>query len=124
MWPHIKSYKNVHMVYNFITRYLSLATKYFKSVPPFNLYFFFKLKVILFLYMMKLMSTKVSVISDINIILKSRYGNITCILWEHQCHPGPTHGVTWPWPQARGAPGLLAQHKPHLFPGPGSHQTL
>lgn len=80
MWPHIKSYKNVHMVYNFITRYLSLATKYFKSVPPFNLYFFFKLKVILFLYMMKLMSTKVSVISDINIILKSRYGNITCIL--------------------------------------------
>lgn len=52
------------------TRYLSLATKYFKSVPPFNLYFFFfKLKVILFLYMMKLMSTEVSVISDINIIL-------------------------------------------------------
>ena len=50
------------------TRYLSLATKYFKSVPPFNLYFF-KLKVILFLYMMKLMSTEVSVISDINIIL-------------------------------------------------------
>lgn len=51
------------------TIYLSLATKYFKSVPPFNLYFFFKLKVILFLYMMKLMSTEVSVISDINIII-------------------------------------------------------
>lgn len=50
------------------TIYLPLATKYFKSVPPFNLYFF-KLKVILFLYMMKLMSTEVSVISDINIII-------------------------------------------------------
>lgn len=58
------------MVYSF-SLYLSLATKYSESLPPFNLYpffFFFKLKVILFLYMMKLMSTEISVILAINII--------------------------------------------------------
>lgn len=68
------------MVYSF-SMYLFLATKYFESVPPFNLCFF-KLKVIIFLYMMKLMSTEISVILAIyqHYILKPCYGNTTCVL--------------------------------------------
>lgn len=65
------SYENVHTVYSF-SIYSFLATKYFERVPPLNLYsffsFFFKLKVMIFLYMMKLMSTEISVILAINII--------------------------------------------------------
>lgn len=68
MWPHIKSYeKRTHglqlLLYTFpwppsILKVCRLLT-----------FTFFKLKVILFLYTMKLMSTEVSVILDINIII-------------------------------------------------------
>lgn len=63
------SYENAHTVYSF-SIFPFLATKYFERVPPLNLcsFFFFKLKVIIFLYMMKLMSTEISVILAINII--------------------------------------------------------
>lgn len=41
MWPHVKSYGNEHVVYNFYYIPFPGPPSILKSVPPFNLNFFF-----------------------------------------------------------------------------------